>query len=255
MLYLGRFLVLGLVLAAFGLPAPLTSASESRIGAKQELPERSTVQKHTLAEIVQLVRTETEFADHSVEFNVGSGFVIGKYFFTVYHNLLASRDGFVRQTISVDGIALSPVFMDEYQDIAVFELTGELCRRHCNELRIDDAPTLEHGRPVFWVRKREAKWEIKESTMLNLAVFDRIQSGVKAENPYRCSDNLVVEVEEPFIPGSSGAPVVDAMTNRIIGIIQGSFESDNERTGYFKPIHCVGFQQALYLPRASRSPG
>lgn len=222
---------------------------------QQAWPVGNTVEKHSLAEIVRLVKTETEFADHSIESNVGSGFVVGKYFLTVYHNLLASRDGYVRQTISVDGLPLSPVFVDAYQDIAVFELSGELCRRYCNELRIDAAPTLEHGRPIYWVRKREAKWELMESTMLNLAVFDRIESGVDAKDPYRCSDNLVVEVEEPFVPGSSGAPVVDAVTGRIIGIIQGSFESDNQRTGYFKPIHCVGFQQALYAPRAPRSPG
>ncbi len=252
---LRRFLVLGLFAAGIGSLSPLTSAMEFRQSIWHDRAGSGTVQKNTLADIVQPVRTETEFSDHSVEFNIGSGFVIGRYFFTVYHNLLASRSRFIRQTISVDGVALSPIFVDENQDIAVFELTEDLCRRYCNELRVATAPTLERGRPVYWVRKIEAHWELKESTMLNLAVFDRMHSGVEPGSPFRCSDNLVVEVEEPFIPGSSGAPVVDEMTGQIIGIIQGSFESNDVRTGFFKPIHCVGFQQALYAPRKYPTPG
>jgi len=252
---LRRFLVLGLLTAGLGLLSHMAGAIELRQSTRQGYPVSNTVQKNTLADIVQLVRTKTEFADRSIELNVGSGFVVGRYFITVYHNLLASRSRFVRQTVSVDGVALNPIFVDQNQDIAVFELTDELCVRYCNNLKVAAAPTLERGRPVYWVRKIEAKWELKESTILNLAVFDRVQSGVKPGSPFRCSDNLVVEIEEPFVPGSSGAPVVDALTGQIIGVIQGSFESNNQRTGYFKPIHCVGFRQALYAPRNSSSPG
>lgn len=252
---LRRLFVLALFAAGLGFPSQPTSANELQYSARLDLPGTDTVQRNSLAEIVQLVRTETEFADRSVEFNVGSGFVVGRYFITVYHNLLASRSRYIRQTVSVDGVALSPVFVDENQDIAVFELTDELCKRYCNELRVAAAPNYEPGRPVYWVRKIEANWEIKESTILNLAVFDRMQSGVEHESPFRCSDNLVVEIEKPFVPGSSGAPVVDALTGQIIGIIQGSFETDDERTGFFKPIHCLGFRQALYSPRNARSPG
>lgn len=252
---LRRLFVLGLFTAGLGFLSQLTSATEFRPIARHTLAGKDTIQRNTLADIVQLVKTKTEFADRSVEFNVGSGFVVGRYFITVYHNLLASRSRFVRQTVSVDGIALSPIFVDENQDIAVFELSEELCRRYCNQLRVAVAPSFERGRPVYWVRKIEANWELKESTILNLAVFDRMQSGVEPGSPFRCSDNLVVEVEEPFIPGSSGAPVVDALTGQIVGIIQGSFETDDQRTGFFKPIHCLGFQQALYSPRNSRSPG
>jgi hypothetical protein len=51
--------------------------------------------------------------------------------------------------------------------------------------------------------------------------------------------SLIVEVDTPFMPGSSGALVLDTATGRIIGIIQGSFEHTTGRSGYFKPIHCV----------------
>lgn len=247
--------MLTLLAAGMGFSTQLSGASEATPMPRQTPPAGSTIQKSTLAEIVRLVRTETEFADESIELNVGSGFVAGRYFFTVYHNLIASRDGFVKQTVSVDGDTLKPVFIDPYQDVAVFELTDELCRRHCNDLTFDTIPTLEYGRPVFWLRKVEAQWELKESTMLNLAVFDRIQADAGHDNAYKCADNLVVEVEEPFVPGSSGAPVVDAMTGRIVGIIQGSFKSGNERTGFFKPIHCVGFQQAGHIGSQHHKPG
>ncbi len=252
---LRRLLVLPLFAAGIGFLGQLTSANEFPDSAQQAFLGNDTVQRNTLADIVQLVKTETEFADRSIEYNIGSGFVVGRYLITVYHNLLASRSRFIRQTVSVDGVALSPIFVDANQDIAVFELRGVLCQRYCNELRVAAEPTLERGRPVYWVRKVEAKWELKEGTILNLAVFDRMQSGNQPGSPFRCSDNLVVEVDEPFVPGSSGAPVVDALTGQIIGVIQGSFESNNERTGFFKPIHCVGFRQALYAPRNSSSPG
>lgn len=252
---LRRLLVLSLFAAGIGFLSQLTSANELRDKARQSFLGGDRVQRNTLADIVQLVKTETEFADRSIEYNIGSGFVVGRYLVTVYHNLLASRSRFIRQTVTVDGVALSPSFIDVNQDIAVFELGGELCQRYCNGLRVAAAPTFERGRSVYWVRKIEAQSELKEGIILNLAVFDRLRSGGKPESPFRCSDNLVVEVDEPFVPGSSGAPVVDALTGQIIGVIQGSFESNNERTGFFKPIHCVGFQQALYAPRNSNSPG
>lgn len=252
---LRRFLLPALLAAGIGFSSQLSGANEPELGAPTAFAASRSVQRNSLADIVQLVKTRTEFSDRSVEFNVGSGFVVGRYFITVYHNLLASRSRFVRQTVSVDGVPLSPIFIDKNQDIAVFELPDELCRRYCNQLRVAVAPSFERGRPVYWLRKVEAKWELKESTILNLAVFDRMQSDVEPGGPFRCSDNLVVEVEEPFVPGSSGAPVVDALTGQIIGVIQGSFESNNERTGFFKPIHCVGFQQALYSPRGESSPG
>lgn len=252
---LGRLLVFSLFAAGIGFLSQLTSANEIRDRARQGFLGSDTVQRNTLADIVQLVKTKTEFADRSIEYNIGSGFVVGSYLITVYHNLLASRSRFIRQTVSVDGVELSPIFIDENQDIAVFELGGELCRRYCNELRVAAEPSFERGRPVYWVRKVEAQWELKQGTILNLAVFDRTQSGGKPDSPFRCTDNLVVEVDEPFVPGSSGAPVVDALTGQIIGVIQGSFESNNERTGFFKPIHCVGFRQAFYAPRNLSSPG
>jgi hypothetical protein len=252
---LRRFIFPALFAAGIGFLSQPSSANEPGLRAGHAFAGSNTVQRNTLADIVQLVRTKTEFYDRSVEINIGSGFVLGRYFITVYHNLLASRSRFVRQTVSVDGVPLAPIFIDKNQDIAVFELPEELCRRYCNQLRIAIVPTLEPGRPVYWVRKVESKWELKESTISNLAVFDRLRSGVEPGSPFRCSDNLVVEIEEPFVPGSSGAPVVDALTGQIIGVIQGSFESNNERTGFFKPIHCLGFQQALYPSRRSASSG
>ncbi len=252
---LRRFFLPALLAAGIGFSSQLSGAGEPGLSSRHAFAASSSVHRNSLADIVQLVRTRTEFPDRSVEFNVGSGFVVGRYFITVYHNLIASRSRFVRQTVSVDGVPLRPIFVDKNQDIAVFELPEELCRRYCNQLRVAVAPSFERGRPVYWLRKVEAEWKIKQSTILNLAVFNRLPSGAEPGGPFRCADNLVVEIEEPFVPGSSGAPVVDALTGEIIGVIQGSFESNNEQTGFFKPIHCVGFQQALYSPRGFNSPG
>lgn len=243
-----RLVAVALIAAGLGALSQFAAAVERTERGHRALQAGNPVGKETLADIVRLVRTETEFADRSIEFNVGSGFVVGRYFITVYHNLTASRSLYVRQTVSVDGVALRPIFTDESQDVAVFELTDELCRRYCNELRVAVAPRLERGRPVYWISRVEASWQLKESTILNLAVFDLASSRGEDSDAFGCANNLVVEVEEPFIAGSSGSPVVDALTGQIVGIIQGSFDTGNKRTGYFKPIHCLRFQQALYAP-------
>jgi hypothetical protein len=100
---------------------------------------------------------------------------------------------------------------------------------------------------------------VQEGRVLNYAFLGDPSASSDPYGMQGCKANLIVEVDTPFMPGSSGAPVLDTATGRIIGIIQGSIEHAAGRSGYFKPIHCVAslvgtlakrFQPPLYsLPR------
>ena len=80
---------------------------------------------------------------------------------------------------------------------------------------------------------------IKHGRVLNYAFMGDTLASANAYGMESCSANLIVEVDTPFLAGSSGSPIVDANTGQIIGIIQGSIESRDMRSGYFKPINCV----------------
>jgi hypothetical protein len=60
-----------------------------------------------------------------------------------------------------------------------------------------------------------------------------------AEEEALCQNHLIVEVDTPFRPGTSGSPVFDAATDAVVGMIQGSLSRANGDTGYFKPIACL----------------
>jgi S1-C subfamily serine protease len=50
----------------------------------------------------------------------------------------------------------------------------------------------------------------------------------------------VVAVDKPFFPGSSGGPVWDLLSGKVIGVIQGSFVRESGvQVGYYKPLSCV----------------
>ena len=51
---------------------------------------------------------------------------------------------------------------------------------------------------------------------------------------------MVIAVDQPFYPGSSGGPVWDLASNRLLGMVQGSFVRESgEQVGYYKPFSCV----------------
>ena len=196
------------------------------------------VDAETLDRIVWPIVTVVERTDGSHSLRIGSGFVVGRNFYTVAHNIGTSSVGSdVHRTILIGGVAVSPVYSDFEHDVAVFILPDELCTRMCNQLRFGPMPALERERPVFWLRKFQGEQVYKQGAVTSYAILG--DTGAASPGAWSCNYNLVVEIDEPFVSGTSGSPVVHAGTGRIVGIVQGSFESDGVQTGYFKPVDCV----------------
>jgi hypothetical protein len=230
---------------AFATP-PLANAARYR--AKEavsqhlvrKIPEGLVVSVDDLDRIVQPITTITEFPDGKREVNLGSGFVVGRQYFTVQHNLAYHSPLVSAKTTSyLDGMRLTPSYVNVEQDVAVFELPIALCTRYCNDLSFGVMPELTRDRKVYWLRKFKGEHAVKEARMLNVALMGEVRGSPDAHAMGWCHSNLVVEVDTPFIGGSSGAPVLDSTTGQIIGIIQGSLESEGVKSGYFKPIDCV----------------
>lgn len=193
-----------------------------------------------LEHIVQPITTITEFPDGMKTVHLGSGFVVGRRYFTAYHNLSHRNPGLsTRTTTYLDGIQLIPSYANVEQDIAVFELPIALCTRYCNDVSFGLMPEVIRDRKVYWLRKFKDERVVKQAHVIDVAVLGEMHTTPDADAIGWCRSNLVVEVDTPFLAGSSGAPVLDAATGQIIGIIQGSFESNGVQSGFFKPIDCV----------------
>ena len=103
-----------------------------------------------LDRIIQPITTITEFANGRKEFNVGNGFVVGRYYFTVYHNLTSfSASGASKKTIYLDGMPLTPVYAHAEKDVAVFVLPDNVCAKYCNDLSFGTMSTLEPDQRVY----------------------------------------------------------------------------------------------------------
>ena len=202
--------------------------------AEQKLPDQRSVE---LDKIVQSITTVTEFIGGQEERNRGSGFVVGNRFFTVHHNLTTSFPSLrVKSTSFIDGMSVTePVFSSEEQDVAVFELPDRLCARHCNNTEVAYSPKLNPSRKVYWLRKFQEDFILKEARILGGVTFGDVNKPAEQS----CGSNSVILVDQPFIPGSSGSPIMDTETGKIIGVIQGSVDEDGVSKGYFKPINCV----------------
>jgi hypothetical protein len=193
-----------------------------------------------LGHIVYPISTIIEYADGAQTLNRGSGFVIGTRFYTVNHNLETKPGALaVSRVIYVEGTRVRPAVLDAAHDIAIFELPPELCARICNRFALGPMPALDGRERVFWLRKFGEEHVLKDARVLSYAVIGTLAPDGGQRAPSTCEHNLVVQVDAPFIQGTSGSPVVDARSGRVIGIAQGSFEYRGVRTGYFKPINCV----------------
>lgn len=201
---------------------------------EQKSPDQRSVE---LNKIVQSITTVTEFIGGQEERNRGSGFVVGNRFFTVHHNLTTSFPSLrVRSTSFIDGMSVtSPVFSSKEQDVAVFDLPDRLCVKHCNNTEVAYSPNLNPSRKVYWLRKFQEDFILKEARILGGVTFGDVNTPAE----HICGSSSVVLVDQPFIPGSSGSPIMDSETGKIIGVIQGSVDEDGVSKGYFKPINCV----------------
>ncbi len=181
------------------------------------------------------------FADGTTEVKHGQGFVIGNRLFTVYHTLAPRIKNTppTKREIYVAGQLMTPVYTHSAHDIAIFEIPETLCAPHCKALTPSDLPRLSPDRQVYWVQEAGGERMLKAGRVQHYAWLSEAPPAFNVGMEAPCQRNLIVEVDTPFRPGTSGSPVFDATTDAIVGMIQGSLKRASGDTGYFKPLTCL----------------
>jgi hypothetical protein len=127
------------------------------------MPQGSHLGVADLDRIIQPITTVTEFPDGRRILQVGSGFIVGRHYITIHHNLTSvSSTASPRKTIYLDGIPLTPSYTHAEYDVAVFELLEKLCERYCNKIAIDTMPELTCDHPIYWLRKFQDEFRVHE---------------------------------------------------------------------------------------------
>ncbi len=203
-------------------------------------PEREAL-PDVLASIARSLQTVTELRDGNIIDGSGSGFAFGDYLITALHILQGpDYDGVVDHYAMMNGRPIQATSTYPEADIAVIEMPDMACR-DCDALSFAGLHDVYPDQPVNWLYQDENGSVKKQASVVGFATLasdgnDNEQSG--------CADNLVVLVDLPFEQGTSGGPVVDPQSGKILGIIQGTL---NETTlasgvrdpGFFKPIACI----------------
>lgn len=193
-----------------------------------------------LARLMPPITAVLTFSDGTTEIQKGYGFILGQQLITVNHTISPRRRAatFIR-TIYVAGIPLTPAYTHTDYDIAIFQLPATLCERYCNSIAETAEPDLQPDRPIYWVQTESGVPTVQDSRVRHYAWLGQPPPTTARLETVQCHGNLIVEVDAPFRPGTSGSPVFDATTNAIIGMIQGSFVHAGKTTGYFKPLSCL----------------
>lgn len=189
---------------------------------------------------VHHIRTKTRYSDGYREERHGTGFVVGRRFITVYHNIdVLLSHGSYERSIQLGGINVHPSIVDVANDIAIFNLPDVLCATWCNESEPSViAADLELSQPVGWFEFVSPKDARQWRQARIIEVMFKNYGGAAADTV--CDSGVVVAVDKPFYPGSSGGPVWDLASNRLLGMVQGSFVRESgEQVGYYKPFSCV----------------
>ena len=189
---------------------------------------------------VHHIVTTTHYADGYSEVRHGTGFVVGRRFITVYHNVDVLRDhGIWERRIELGGVEVEPAIVDGPNDIAIFNVPESLCATWCNDR--DPATVgadLEKSQPIGWyefVSPIESR-QWRQARVIE--VMFKNYRGPAVDTV--CDSDVVITVDKPFYPGSSGGPVWDLASNRLLGMVQGSFVRESgEQVGYYKPFSCV----------------
>jgi hypothetical protein len=214
--------------------------AKTHVNRHRTLPVQFGLSLGDLVRITQPIAVISEFPDGRKQLNLGTGFIVGSRYFTVHHNLtpISSSPSWKKITY-LDGIPFTPSYVDIEQDVAIFDIPDDMCEKYCNEYLLNKVPTFEPGQKIIWLRKSNGDLALREGKILNYAYIGDVPGPLGSHEMENCDANLIVEVDTPFLQGSSGSPVLDAITGQIIGIIQGSLEGGGGRSGFFKPINCV----------------
>ena len=204
----------------------------------------SSLSMSEISENTRLIRPITAvmtFADGKTEVKRGQGFVIGNRLFTVYHTLAPRLKKALpaKREIYVAGMLMTPVYTHAAHNIAIFEIPETWCEPHCHALSASNLPTLNPDRQVYWVQEAQGKRLVQAGRVQHYAWLSEAPPALPDGAEAPCQRHLIVEVDTPFRPGTSGSPVFDATTDAIVGMIQGSLARTGGDTGYFKPISCL----------------
>jgi len=199
----------------------------------------ATISKN--AGLMRPITAITTFADGSTEVKHGQGFVVGNRLFTVYHTLALHLDNVspTKREIYVAGTLMTPVYTHSAYDIAIFEIPTAWCEPSCDAWTVSNPPALKPDRQVYWVQEARGESSIVAGRIQHYAWLSASPPALQAGGGAPCQRNLIVEVDTPFRPGTSGSPVFDATTDAIVGMIQGSLMRTGGDTGYFKPMACL----------------
>jgi hypothetical protein len=193
------------------------------------------------AGLMRSITAITTFADGSTAVKHGQGFVIGDRLFTVYHTLAPRLDRVspTKREIYVAGTLMTPVYTHAGHDIAIFEIPAAWCEPSCHTWAASTPLALNPDRQVYWVQEAAGERSIVAGRIQHYAWLSASPSAFQAGGEAPCQRNLIVEVDTPFRPGTSGSPVFDTETDAIVGMIQGSLMRAGGDTGYFKPLTCL----------------
>lgn len=205
------------------------------LGSSQTLANNDTTREQQL----QGIQTKTTFRNGRTLVNSGVGFVLGNLFFTVNHNL---DPGYAVRHYStqsyLDGIPVRAIAVDATNDLAVIRIPPALCATWCNKIELPDAARIGLQQQVEWRSNRTPNKQWQQANVLSIT--QRGENGQDAQRNTDCQNGLVVEITEPFLPGSSGTAVWDTQTQQLLGMVQGSYErTDGSSSGYFKPLACI----------------
>ncbi|MEM7252278.1 MAG: trypsin-like peptidase domain-containing protein [Pseudomonadota bacterium] len=164
---------------------------------------------------------------------LGSGFVVGRRLITVHHNL-ASAFGGRGQTFLQGEPVVASVVQPTF-DLAFIDVPRALCSRWCNRHRLARV-SVQPDEAVRWLRNTVHTREVNVGRVVDLVVLGR---GHDTGTGMHCGRHLVARIDKPFLPGSSGGPVLSVATGAIVGVVQGSIGRGATQQGFFKPIECV----------------
>ncbi len=191
------------------------------------------------ADQLKQIQTKTTFRNGRTLVNTGVGFVLGNLFFTVNHNLDPGYRVTHYNTQSyLANVPVEAIAIDATNDLAVIRIPQILCATWCNRLLIPDASNIGLQQRVEWLGKGKAPQGWQQAEVLSLTKREAAPATRPASTA--CQRGLVVEVTQPFQPGTSGTAVWDAQTHQLLGMAQGSYERANgANSGYFKPLACI----------------